>query len=43
MENFWETSKYYTENYVEESLTDEMITFSEKELNCKLRIPSGRS
>ena len=35
MEKFWETSKYYTENYVEESLTDEMITFSEKELGYK--------
>ncbi len=36
MENFWDTNKYYTENYVEEPLTDEMITFTEKELGYKL-------
>lgn len=36
LEKFWNNHKYYTENYVEESLTEEMITFTESKLGYKL-------
>lgn len=36
LENFWNPNEYYTENYVEEPLTDEMIAFTEDKLGYKL-------
>lgn len=36
IENFWDNHEYYTENYVEEPLTDEMIAYTEKKLGYKL-------
>lgn len=35
-ENFWKQHEYYTENYVEEPLTDEMVEYVEKKLGYKL-------
>lgn len=34
--NFWEEHHYFTDNYVEEALTDEMIAFTESKLGYKL-------
>lgn len=36
LENFWDKDEYYTENYVEELLTDEIIKFTENKLGYKL-------
>lgn len=34
--NFWRQDDYYTKNYVEAPLTDDMIAFAEKKLGYKL-------
>lgn len=36
LKNFWYDHEYYTKNYVEAPLTDEMITLTEKKLGYKL-------
>ena len=36
LKDFWNSHEYYTENYVEEPLTDEIIAFYENKLGFKL-------
>lgn len=36
LEDFWNQHQYFTENYVEEELTDEMIVYTESKLGYKL-------
>ena len=35
LKDFWNRHEYYTENYVEEPLTDEIIAFYENKLGLK--------
>ena len=35
LKDFWNRHEYYTENYVEEALTDEIIAFYENKLGLK--------
>lgn len=35
LKDFWNSHEYYTENYVEEALTDEIIAFYENKLGLK--------
>lgn len=37
LKDFWNSHEYYTENYVEEPLTDEIIAFYENKLGLKFQ------